>query len=114
MEPYSVSKMMRYLFHSGANNELAFKKLTVRLVDTLRQRVVTLEQSELKDPLVDIEMNDVVDMVRVLATLSYAPADSSFTPKLFLRDSSQIGDTGLQINPTSKSSTNDLANYALK
>jgi hypothetical protein len=44
---------------------------------------VTLQESDLKDSLIDLEMKDVVDIVRVFSVLGMQNQDPNFVPELF-------------------------------
>ena len=87
-DPYAVSKTLRYLLKyndGGAEAQEIFKSFSLLLTQTVRNREASLAKSDLKDPLIDLEAHDVVDIIRIYAT--FAQSDDhlvpDFVPKLF-------------------------------
>ena len=61
-----------------------FKSIALHLVQTIKHRELSLQESDLKDPLIDLEPHDIVDIVRIFGVLSPSGKnDSVFTPALF-------------------------------
>lgn len=92
-DPYTVSKVLRYLlkYNDGSPEaQEVFKSFSLLLTQTVKGREASLVNSDLKDPLIDLEAHDIVDIVRIYAT--FAQSDDtlvpSFVPKLF-QDSPQ-------------------------
>jgi len=80
--------VLRYLLKfndGGPEAQEIFKSLSLLLTQTIKNREASLVNSDLKDPLIDLEAHDVVDIVRIYATFAQ-PDDTlfpSFVPKLF-------------------------------
>lgn len=74
LEPYTVSKVLRYLlkYNNETNLETVevFKSMALHLVQTIKHREASLQESDLKDPLVDLELHDIVDIVRIYGVLA--------------------------------------------
>lgn len=95
-DPYSMSKLMRYLSKDklGEDQLTIFAGFTKQLVQTLSERQISLVDADLDDPLIDVEMHDIVDIVRVLGALVKADTDQSkkdeYIPKLFDTEEAQM------------------------
>jgi len=50
------------------------------LIQTIKDRNATLAESDLKDALIDIEMKDVIDIVRVYSVLGRDQNYQDFVP----------------------------------
>jgi hypothetical protein len=64
-DPYSMSKLMKYV-SSHPETESSLKLYSLfgkQLVETISQRQISLLDADLDDPLIDLELHDVVDMV---------------------------------------------------
>ena len=90
-DPYVISKVLRYLLKyndGGAEAQEIFKSFSLLLTQTVKNREASLVNSDLKDPLIDLEAHDVVDIIRIYAT--FAQQDDTlvptFVPKLFATD----------------------------
>ena len=74
LEPYSLSKILRYLlkYNTATDDQTVevFKSMSLHLVQTIKHREQSLKQSDLKDPLIDLEPHDVVDIVRIYGILA--------------------------------------------
>lgn len=72
-EPYSISKVLRYILYSGQKlvpqTVDIIKSLSLNLAQTLASRKIQLQNSDVSDLLIDVEMNDVVDILRVYSVL---------------------------------------------
>ena len=80
-DPYTVSKALRYLLaynEGGAEAQEIFKSFSLLLTQTIKSREASLAKSDLKDPLIDLETHDIVDIVRIYAT--FAQEDDSLAP----------------------------------
>ena len=95
-DPYTVSKVLRYLLKyndGGVEAQEIFKSFSLLLTQTVVNREAALVKSDLKDPLIDLEAHDVVDIVRIYAT--FAQDDDSlvpsFVPKLFKQKEGDVG-----------------------
>ena len=87
-DPYTISKTLRYLLKfndGGVEAQEIFKSFSLLLTQTVKNREASLAYSDLKDPLIDLEAHDVVDIIRIYAT--FAQSDDTlmpdFVPKLF-------------------------------
>jgi len=87
-DPYTVSKVLRYLLQfneGGLEAQEIFKSFSLLLTQTIKSREASLAKSDMKDPLVDLEVHDIVDIMRIYAT--FAQSDDSlhpsFVPRLF-------------------------------
>jgi len=74
LEPYSVSKILRYLLKYNTETDSqtveVLKSMSLHLVQTIKHRETSLKDSDLKDPLIDLEPHDVVDIVRIYGVLA--------------------------------------------
>ena len=71
-DPYSISKLMRYFSrHTETKDTLTlYAHFAKELVRTVSQRQISLFDADLDDALVDLELHDVVDIIKVMAPLS--------------------------------------------
>ena len=72
-DPYTVSKALRYLLafnEGGAEAQEIFKSFSLLLTQTIKSREASLAKSDLKDPLIDLETHDIVDIVRIYGTFA--------------------------------------------
>ena len=71
-DPYSISKLMRFFSRGNESQDTLelYSHFTKQLVTTLSERQISLIDADLDDPLVDLEVHDVVDIVNVLAALA--------------------------------------------
>ena len=70
-DPYSFSKVLRYLFTFNDGNKESiqvFTKLAQHFLTDLRERRSSLINSKFDDPLIDIEPKDMIDIARVYST----------------------------------------------
>lgn len=70
---YTVSKVLRYLlkYNDGSlEAQEVFKSFSLLLTQTVKGREASLVNSDLKDPLIDLEAHDIVDIVRIYATFA--------------------------------------------
>jgi len=94
-EPYSVSKVLRYLlkFNTQTNHETVevLKSTALHLVQTIKHRETSLQHSDLKDPLIDLEPHDIVDIVRIYGVIAATGTKSkSFAPPLFQNENEEL------------------------
>lgn len=88
-DPYSVSKVLRYLFAYNDGSESAIKAyeaLGLRFFTNLIERKESMKEMILDDPLIDIDIKDIVDIVRVYSVYA-KPEKQLFVPQLFFDDS---------------------------
>ena len=118
-DPYTVSKVLRYLLKyndGGPEAQEIFKSFSLLLTQTIKNREASLINSDLKDPLIDLESHDVVDIVRIYATFAQ-PDDTlvpSFVPKLF-QDSAAKAATSATVSTLFDSSmTTDLREMSIE
>ena len=58
--------------------------MALHFVQTVKDREASLKQSDLKDPLIDLEPHDIVDIVRIYGALATTARKTvKFTPELF-------------------------------
>lgn len=73
-DPYSMSKIMKYLSKSDAdisqNTLKLYSLFALELVSTITQRQISLYQADLDDPLIDLELHDILDFVKVFSVLA--------------------------------------------
>ena len=72
-DPYSISKLLRYLLQfndASSEAEEVFKSLSLLLTQTIADRQASLVNAKMKDPLIDIEAGDLVDIVRVYSVFA--------------------------------------------
>ena len=72
-DPYTVSKVLRYLLKYNDGSPEAqeiFKSFSLLLTQTVKNREASLVKSDMKDPLIDLEAHDVVDIIRIYATFA--------------------------------------------
>lgn len=84
-DPYSASKLLRYFLNYGENGSQAtdiVKSLALVVLETIKSRTAAMAESQLSDPLIDIETKDVVDILRVYAIYAQARL-SDHTPSVF-------------------------------
>ena len=85
-DPYSISKFMRYVFSYNDSSEDTIdviKSLSLVLQDIITQREAALESADLKDPLIDVEMHDLVDIIRTYQVFTVEDPDFAHVPVLF-------------------------------
>lgn len=100
--------MLKYNTETNTQTVEVFKSMSLHLVQTIKHRTTSLQEADLKDPLIDLEPHDVIDIVRVYGVLAAQQSPSDFTPKLFLDD--QEGDDDLE----AYSSTRDVRAMSLE
>lgn len=73
-DPYSMSKLMRYLSKGYEPLEQDALKLYSyfgkQLIQTINERQISLIDADLDDPLIDLELHDVIDFVKVFSVLA--------------------------------------------
>ena len=88
-DPYSISKLMKFL--AKKDDYLDTKVLTLfgyfgkQLVETISERQISLMDADLDDPLIDLQLHDIIDIVRIFSVLA-KPSDGNIEnhiPKLF-------------------------------
>ena len=73
LDPYSVSKILRYLLAYNESSVHAieiYKSFSLLLTQTIVDRERALINAKLDDPLIDIEVHDLVDIIRVYAAFA--------------------------------------------
>ena len=95
-DPYSISKLMRYFSRSDESKDTLelYSHFTKQLITTLSERQISLLDADLDDPLVDLEVHDVIDIINVLAPLSRNTKEGSehIVPKIFEKTDDQFQD----------------------
>jgi hypothetical protein len=82
-DPYSISKVCRYLYSyndGDAASLQVYETLGHRFLGNLRDRLKSMELVPVDDPLIDIETNDIVDIVRVFSVFSKNQEKQLFVP----------------------------------
>ena len=72
-DPYSISKVLRYLFNQndGTSKSIeVFQALGQRFLFNLQEREQVMKEMPFDDPLIDVDVKDIVDMVRVYSLFS--------------------------------------------
>jgi len=72
-DPYSTSKVLRYLFNQNdgtAKSIEVFQALGQRFLLNLQEREQVMKDMPFDDPLIDVDVKDIVDMVRVYSLFS--------------------------------------------
>jgi len=73
-DPYSMAKLMKYVSKDDSQLDRDTLRLYSlfgkQLITTIEQRQISLIDADLDDPLVDLEMHDVLDFVRVFSVLA--------------------------------------------
>jgi len=72
-DPYAVSKLLRYLFKYNDASEQAveiYKSCSLLITKIIEERQRALINAKVDDPLIDIEVHDLVDMIRVYAAFA--------------------------------------------
>ena len=88
-DPYATSKLLRYLLQyndSSADAIEVFKSLSLLLTQTIASREASIANATLNDPLIDLETQDIVDIIRIYSTFAQLSDDKAKTthiPKLF-------------------------------
>lgn len=85
-DPYASSKLLRYLFAFNDSSEHAvelYKSLNLLLTTTIEDRQRALINAKVDDPLIDLEMHDLVDIVRVYGVFASQNAARDTVPPLF-------------------------------
>ncbi|CDW74365.1 UNKNOWN [Stylonychia lemnae] len=98
-DPYSVSKVLRYLYTQNDGGETSLKvyeALGMRFYQNLKERRESMREMTLDDPLIDIEMKDILDLIRVYSVYA-KPEKQLFVPQLFLDESLENPDMGGQM-----------------
>lgn len=89
-DPYSVSKVMRYLYNYNDGSESAVKvyeTLGMQFLTNLKERIESIKEMSFDDPLIDLHIKDIVDIVRVYSIYS-KHEKYLFVPQLFLEETS--------------------------
>ena len=72
-DPYIISKLLRYLLAYNDSSLQAveiFKSFSLLLTQTVLQRERALISATLDDPLIDLEVHDLVDIIRVYSAFA--------------------------------------------
>ena len=72
-DPYATSKLLRYLLRYNDSSVDAieiFKSLSLLLVQTIASREASLLNATINDPLIDLDVKDVVDIIRIYSTFA--------------------------------------------
>lgn len=72
-DPYSISKVLRYLYAFNDGSETAmqvYQALGERFITTISLRLQTIQNMPFDDALIDIDVKDLVDIVRVYSSFS--------------------------------------------
>lgn len=78
--------MLRYLysFNDASDSALqTYQALGERFLSNLHQRQQSLKDKPVDDALIDIDVKDIVDMVRVYSAFSKTEERTLFVPQLF-------------------------------
>ncbi len=89
-DPYSVSKVLRYLYEYNDGNALAVKTyeaLGLQFLTNLKARKESLKEMTFDDPLIDIQIKDIIDIVRIYSVYS-KHEQHLFVPQLFMQETS--------------------------
>ena len=74
VEPYSASKLLRYLLAYDQpldrETDQLYEIIATKLIMTMEARDAALQKSDVKDSLIDLEMQDVVDVLRVYSAIA--------------------------------------------
>lgn len=72
-DPYAVSKLLRYLLAYNDSSDDAielYKSMSLLLTKTVEDRQRALINARLDDPLIDLEVHDLVDILRVYSAFA--------------------------------------------
>ena len=93
-DPYAVSKLLRYLFKYNEASKTAieiYKSCSLLITRTIEERQRALINARTDDPLIDVEMQDFVDILRVYSYFASeamiaknGPAMAASVPSLFV------------------------------
>ena len=82
--PYEITKLVRFLsseLENPATLEL-FGFFAKQLIETVNERQLSLLNVDLDDPLIDLEMHDILDVVKIFSVFAQKK-DKKYVPKLF-------------------------------
>eukprot|EP00347_Sterkiella_histriomuscorum_P004264 403361113 len=99
-DPYSISKIVRYLytFNDGSEASIkAYEALGMKLYSNLQDRRKAMREMALDDPLIDLDMKDVVDIIRVYSVYA-KPEQQLFVPQLFFEETKEADGDSSQLN----------------
>jgi len=119
-DPYAASKLLRYMFAFNDSSEHAvelYKSISLLLTQIVQDRQRALINAKLDDPLIDLEVHDLVDIVRVygaFAGQSKKLPDS--VPPLFLDESTSLENDELEAfeNKPTRGELGEMSLHLLK
>ena len=102
-DPYATSKLLRYLlqFNDSSDNAIeVFKSLSLLLTQTIVSREASLVNATINDPLIDLETQDIVDIIRIYSTFAQLSNEAAVehVPKLFDDDDGDEIDDIAELN----------------